>query len=428
MLQKSYFRDKLEMMFKLTKENIRIALGSIRTQLLRTILTILIIAIGITALVGILTVVSALKNTLSSNFASMGSNTFNISQYETSIRRRGGGNSDIEKENPIISYPQARAFKENYQYPFTETSLSFSATSKAEVKFESQKTDPEISVLGVDEHFLGNSGLETTLGRNFTGFDIDNNAYVCVVGSDFEKGLLKDVNPIDKIISIRGAKFKVIGVLKEKGSTFGNSQDLRVLIPIQVARSLFTAPNINYTMSVMVAKEALLEEAVDNANNIMRRVRKLNPVQENNFGVSRSDDLINRISEMTDVLSASAWIIGIITIFGSSIALMNIMLVSVTERTREIGVRKALGAKRSTIAFQFFIETLIIGQLGGLVGIVFGIVIGYGISTAIDFSFVIPWSAVIAAVITTFIVAVVSGSYPALKASKLDPIEALRYE
>lgn len=413
-------------MFKLLKENIRIALGSIKTQLLRTILTILIIAIGITALVGILTVVSALKNTLSSNFASMGSNTFNISQYETSTRRRGGG--DVDKVNPIISYPEARAFKENYNYPFTETSLSFTATSKAEVKFESQKTDPEISVVGVDEHFLGNSGLETNLGRNFTGFDIDNNAYVCIVGSDFEKGLLKDVNPIDKIISIRGAKFKVIGVLKEKGSTFGNSQDLRILIPIQVARSLFTAPNINYTMSVMVKKEALLNEAVDNANNMMRRVRKLNPIQENNFGVSRSDDLINRISEMTDVLSASAWIIGIITIFGSSIALMNIMLVSVTERTREIGVRKALGAKRRTIAFQFFIETLIIGQLGGLVGIVFGILIGYGISTAIDFSFVIPWSAVIAAVITTFIVAVVSGSYPALKASKLDPIEALRYE
>ena len=294
-------------MFKLLKENIRIALGSIKTQLLRTILTILIIAIGITALVGILTVVSALKNTLSTNFASMGSNTFNISQYETSTRRRGGG--DVDKVNPIISYPEAKAFKENYTYPFTETSLSFTATSKAEVKFESQKTDPEISIVGVDEYFLNNSGLETKLGRNFTGFDIDNNAYVCIVGSDFEKGLLKDVNPIDKVISVRGAKFRVIGVLKEKGSTFGNSQDLRVLIPIQVARSLFTAPNINYTMSVMVAKEALLDEAVDYANNSMRRVRKLNPVQENNFGVSRSDDLINRISEITDVLSASAWII-----------------------------------------------------------------------------------------------------------------------
>ena len=178
----------------------------------------------------------------------------------------------------------------------------------------------------------------------------------------------------------------------------------------------------------MVAKEELLNEAVADATNTMRRIRKLSPVAENNFGISRSDDLINRISEITDVLGASAWIIGIITIFGSSIALMNIMLVSVTERTREIGVRKALGAKKSTIAFQFFIETLIIGQLGGVVGIILGILIGYGISSAIDFSFVIPWGAIMAAFITTFIVAVVSGSYPALKAAKLDPIEALRYE
>ncbi|RTY88574.1 ABC transporter permease [Flavobacterium sp. GT3R68] len=413
-------------MFNLIKENIRIALSSIRTQLLRTILTILIIAIGITALVGILTVVSALRNTLSTNFASMGSNTFNINQYENTTKSRGG--DEIEKINPVISYPEAKAFKESYRYPLTQTSLSFTATSTAEVKFGAKKTDPEISVLGVDEHFLNNSGLQTTLGRNFTGFDIDNNAYVCVVGSDFEKGLLKDLNPIDKVISVRGAKFRVIGVLKEKGSTFGNSQDLRVLIPIQVARSLFTAPKINYMMSVMVEKEELLNEAVDNATITMRRVRRLNPVQETNFGISRSDDLINRIAELTGVLSASAWIIGIITIFGSSIALMNIMLVSVTERTREIGVRKALGAKRSTIAFQFFVETLIIGQLGGLVGIILGILIGYGISSAIDFDFVIPWSAIVAAVITTFLVAVVSGSYPAVKASKLDPIEALRYE
>ena len=413
-------------MFKLIKENVRIAFGSIRTQLLRTILTILIIAIGITALVGILTVVSALENTLSSNFATMGSNTFTINPYEVTTKRRGRGK--VEKVNPIISYTQASAFKAKYNYPLTTTSLSFNATSKAEVKFETKKTDPEISILGVDDHFLNNSGLETTLGRNFTSFDIDNNAYVCIVGSDFKKGLLKDVNPIDKILSIRGAKFRVIGVLKEKGSTFGNSQDLRVLIPIQLARSLFSAPQINYTVSVLVAKEELLNEAVAHATNTMRRIRKLSPVVENNFGISRSDDLINRISEITGVLGASAWIIGIITIFGSSIALMNIMLVSVTERTREIGVRKALGAKKSTIAFQFFIETLIIGQLGGLVGIILGILIGYGISSAIDFSFVIPWGAIIAAFITTFIVAVVSGSYPALKAAKLDPIEALRYE
>lgn len=414
------------MMLNLFKENVRIALGSIKTQLLRTILTVLIIAIGITALVCILTVVAALENTLSSDFASMGSNTFNIDQYDASERM--GRRNEHKIDNPIISYPEAKAFKEKYNFPLAHTSLSFTATSNAEVKFESKKTDPEISVLGVDEYFLINSGLETTKGRNFTNFDIANNTYSCIVGSDFEKDLFKDVNPVDKILSIRGAKFKIIGVLKEKGSTFGKSQDLRVLIPIQVARSLFTAPDINYTISVMVDKKDLLNQATDDANSRMRSVRKLSPVKENNFGISRSDDLINKILSITQYLGISAWVIGIITIFGSSIALMNIMLVSVTERTREIGVRKALGAKRSTIAIQFFMETLVIGQLGGLLGVILGISAGFGIATAMNFIFVIPWGAIIAAFITTFIVAIVSGSYPALKASKLDPIEALRYE
>lgn len=414
------------MMLKLFKENIRIAFGSIKTQLLRTILTVLIIAIGITALVGILTVVSALENTISSDFASMGANTFNINQYENKVRNRGGNEREVI--NPIISYPEAVAFKNKYKYPFTETSLSFTATSTAEVKYLAEKTDPEITIVGVDEHFITNSGLETSLGRSFNQFDIENNTYSCIVGSDFEKGLLKDINPIDKIISIRGARFKVIGVLKEKGSTFGNSQDLRVLIPIQVARSLFTAPNINYTISVMVSKKEVLDQAIDNATSTMRRVRKLSPVRDNNFGVVRSDDLINRILGITQYLGWAAWIISIITILGSSIALMNIMIVSVTERTREIGVRKALGAKRTTVAFQFFIETLLIGQIGGLVGIVLGILLGFAIAAAMSFSFVIPWMAIFAAFATSFCVALVSGLYPAIKASKLDPIEALRYE
>ena len=170
-------------MIGLFRENVKIAMGSIRAQLLRTILTVIIIAIGITALVGILTVVTAIEYNLNSSFASMGSNTFNINQYESTGRR--SGNEEIEKINPIISYPEARAFKEKFNTPFTQTSLSFIATSNAEVKFENKKTDPEISVLGIDEFYLTNSGLEVTQGRNFNSFDISNNVYSCVVGSDF---------------------------------------------------------------------------------------------------------------------------------------------------------------------------------------------------------------------------------------------------
>ena len=413
-------------MIGLFKENTKIALDSIRSQVLRTSLTVFIIALGITALVGILTVVSALQNTILSDFASMGANTFSISRYDFSAEIN---QNDVEqKVNPIISYPEARAFQDKYTYPFTTTSLSFTAASGVEVKYQGEKTDPEINIIGVDENFCPNKGLDVVKGRNFNTFDISNNNYVCILGSDFEKGLFKDKNPIDKIISIRGAKFKVIGVLKEKGSTFGNSQDLRVLIPTQVARSIFSAPLINYELNVKVNNESLLNEAVEDAIVTMRMVRKLNPIEKNNFGIERSDDLIQRLLSNTETLSWIAWIIGVITVFGSSIALMNIMLVSVSERTREIGIRKALGAKRSTIAWQFFTETLVIGQLGGIVGILFGITIGFIIAKAIGFQFIIPWIAIIAAFITTFVVTIVSGLFPAIKAAKLDPVEALRYE
>jgi len=413
-------------MFSLFWENVRIALDSIKSQLLRTILTIVIIGIGIWALVGILSAVKALETTISGNFASMGANTFNIQQYEFTVQTNRSG--EREKINPIISYNNVREFLDIYEFPSTKTSLSFQGTSVAEVKFGSEKTDPEVQVYGVNENYLENTGTEIDKGRNFTIFDIQNNNKVCLIGSDFEKNLFKNEDPINKTISIRGVKFKVIGLLESKGSTFGNNQDLKVLIPVQVARGIYTQPNINYNISVKVDDKQMMEAAQDEAIITFRNIRGLNPVEDNNFGIERSEDLINRIASITQYLEIAAWIISIITILGSSIALMNIMLVSVSERTREIGVRKAMGAKRSTISTQFFMETIVIGQFGSILGIILGVLTGFAFAKIFEFDFSLPWAAMIWATVITFIVAVIAGSYPASKAAGLDPIESLRYE
>lgn len=413
-------------MLKIAFENISIALSSIRSQMTRTCITIFIIAIGIWALVAILSVVNALKNTIIEDYSSMGANTLTIQRYSAQARLQQNDANRIV--NPPITYKQALELKENYHFFSSLISISFNAASGVEVKSDRDKTDPEISIVAVDENYLYNSGLTTEQGRNFNYTDINSNHYVCIIGADLATGLFKGQDPVDQLVSIRGYKFKIIGVLKPKGNTFGNSEDQRIFIPIGIGRAIFTAPDINYTIKISITKEGYLDSANDLAQIDFRNIRGLSPSEPDNFGIARSDDMLRSMINQTNTLNIAAWMIGLITILGSSIALMNIMLVSVTERTKEIGIRKALGATRRIIAWQFFTETVIIGQLGGILGTALGVLTAYVLTILMNFSFALPYQAIIAAFITTFFVAIVSGLYPALKASKLDPVEALRYE
>lgn len=410
----------------LFRQNINIAQQSIKGQFLRTALTVMIIAIGITALVSILSSVQALESTIGDGFSGIGANTFSLQRYNFTLQRRGGKRTKV---NPVISYREVKEFQESYDFPGSQVGISFQATRDAEVKSEDRKTKPKVIIAGVNENYISNSGLKISEGRGFSSFDIVNNARVCVIGKDLEENLFQGLNPIGQTLSIRGNKFTVVGMLEEKGATFGNNLDLRILIPLDVARGIYSQPSINYDVSVKVQDQQFMAGAKDRAIVLFRNIRGLAPVEENNFGIIQSDELLNTLNEQKAVLYIAAIVISGITIFGSSIALMNIMLVSVTERTREIGVRKALGAKRSTISWQFFIETLLISQYGSLLGIILGSIIGWVVSTfALEISFAMPWTPVIWATIISVIIAIFSGVLPAIKAARLDPIQALRYE
>lgn len=407
-------------------ENIKESFKSVRTQLLRTILTVLIIAIGICALVGILTSIDAIKTSISSNFSSMGSNTFSIKNEGSNIRM--GKRGKKAKVYPVIDFQDARDFKTQFSYP-SVVSISSRATATATLKYESEKTNPNIFVFGCDENYTVTSGYEIAEGRNFSLSEVNSGAHVVIIGHEIRTTLFgNNSEAIDKIISIGSGKYRVVGVLKEKGSSMGFSADKNALIPLQNARQYFSSANTSYLINVMVNQPEELDGAIGEATGAFRVVRGDGIKEESSFEVSRSDSVANLLIENLSMVSFSAYIIGFITLLGAAIGLMNIMLVTVTERTKEIGVRKALGASSRIIMMQFLVEAVIVCQLGGAVGIVLGIIIGNVVSGFVGAGFIIPWDWMILGVILCLIVGVVSGIYPAQKAASLDPIESLRYE
>lgn len=413
-------------MWKIIYDNILIAFDSIKMQLLRSIITLLIIAFGIMALVGTLTVVKGIENNFSSGLASLGANKFTFTRYDNAFIRIGH-RKRRKFVNPMISYRDAINFKKRFKDPKAIVSISYMAGRDIEIKNNQKKSDPKYIIIGVDENYTQVQSQEVSAGKNFTQKDITDNHHFAIIGKDLVEEIFENINPIQKEIIIAGNRFTVIGVLKPKESTFGGSENNKIFIPINLARSLMSSAG-NFNISVSVADKSVYDQQISKAIALMRNIRKLKPSQTNNFGLSRSDMMAAELKSVTQSLRILAFIIGLITILGSSIALMNIMLVSVTERTREIGIRKAIGANRFLVMIQFFVETLVITILGGLVGIIFGLLIGFAVAQLMHMPFSMPWNAIGIAFVVIILVAVFSGLYPAFKASKLDPIQALRYE
>jgi putative ABC transport system permease protein len=408
------------------RENISIAWDSIKANRLRAIITMLIISIGITALVGILSAIDAIKSGINSNFTEMGANTFSIRNAETNIRVGRKGRK--ARSFAPITYKQAQRFRSEFSYDVI-TSISTQASWNARVRYAGKKTNPNIQVYGSDENYITTAGYELDKGRNFNSSEVTGGAHMVILGREVANTIFeKKEDPIDKLIKVGAMRYRVIGVLKSKGNSSGFGGDKLVIIPIVTARQYFGRPDMAFTINVLSRNSFLLDMILYEAKGLFRKIRNLAITEDEDFEVVKSDSLATMLIDNLKKVTAGATIIGFITLLGAAIGLMNIMLVSVTERTREIGVRKALGATQQMIKMQFLIESVVICILGGLIGIVLGIIIGNVISFAMNVGFFIPWFWIISGVVICIVVGLLSGFIPARRASRLDPIESLRFE
>jgi putative ABC transport system permease protein len=409
------------------KENVLEGLRSIKGNLLRTILTSLIISLGITALVGILTAIDGIQSSVDNSFASLGSNSFEIRNRPLMQVRREG---QKEKRFKNITFRQATRYKSQFQSRGI-VSLKSNINFNTIAKFESKKTNPNIRLIGVDNYYMDLKGYKVADGRTFNKNEFSQAENVAIIGVDVISQLFDKNSPIEKDITINGNKVKVIGILEKKGNMMGGGDDRVIFVPLETGRKMSAGRELNFDITTSSKNVKNIDDFMEEARGVMRKVR-MDPLgEDDSFSLERSDSIAKSFESITNSLRMGGFVIGLITLLGASIALMNIMMVSVTERTREIGIRKSLGATPTKILFQFLIEAVVICILGGLGGIILAIPIGNLIAQGISggaASFIIPWVWMISGLIICILVALFSGIYPAVKASKLDPVDALRYE
>lgn len=423
-----------------TSDVLSLAYRSVRSNKLRTGITITIIAFGIMALIGIITAIQAMNQKLTESFSTMGANGFTIRFKERNIRIGGGGDRDVQLSkkgarkqkqsnlDKLITKDEAELFIQNYQFSGATAGISTFSGRNTIVSYQSQKTSPNVFMFGGDENYLFLNGFSLYAGRNFSRREIQSAQDVCLLGYDVASKLFKLDRSlaVNQIVRINDLPYRVIGVLGSRGSSFGFSRDNIVIIGYKNVEKI--SSNNSYIIGVKVDDINQVENAMGEAEGVFRAIRKLNTTEDSNFVVERSDSVAEKAINVLSYLTAAIIVIGFITLIGSSIGLMNIMLVSVTERTKEVGLIKAIGGKSKTVRQQFLSEAIIISVMGALFGILFGVLLGNLFSMLLKTGFVVPWKWIGYGIAICGTVGLLAGLYPALKAGKLNPIDALRYE
>ncbi len=417
-----------------------LAWRTVKSNKLRTGITVAIIAFGIMALIGIITAISAMNQSLKENFSFMGANAFSI-RYKEMKARMGGPDQGEEfskskkgkkekKSNldKVIRLEESTYFKEHYGFNRAQVSVYRRGNGNNEIHYKNKKTNPQIAMFGADENYLAVSGYTLASGRNLNPVDMQSGRNVAVIGSNVAAKLnpARPEKMLDKIILVSGKPYRVIGLLKSKGSSAMMRQDDVVITSVENLRQYQI--NNSYQIGVMVNNVAELEPAIGEATDQMRKARRLIPTEAENFVIDKSDKFAEMFIGFLAGISGAAGAIGMITLIGAAIGLMNIMLVAVNERTREVGLIKAIGGKKKDVRRQFLFESILISILGAVFGIILGVLVGNIFSIVLGTGFVIPWMWVAIGIIICTVVGLVAGIYPAMKAASLNPINALRYE
>ncbi len=417
-----------------------LAWRTVKSNKLRTGITVAIIAFGIMALIGIITAISAMNQSLKENFSFMGANAFSI-RYKEMKARMGGPDQGEEfskskkgkkekKSNldKVIRLEESTYFKEHYGFNRAQVSVYRRGNGNNEIHYKNKKTNPQIAMFGADENYLAVSGYTLASGRNLNPVDMQSGRNVAVIGSNVAAKLnpARPEKMLDKIILVSGKPYRVIGLLKSKGSSAMMRQDDVVITSVENLRQYQI--NNSYQIGVMVNNVAELEPAIGEATDQMRKARRLIPTEAENFVIDKSDKFAEMFIGFLAGISGAAGAIGMITLIGAAIGLMNIMLVAVNERTREVGLIKALGGKKKDVRRQFLFESILISILGAVFGIILGVLVGNIFSIVLGTGFVIPWMWVAIGIVICTVVGLVAGIYPAMKAASLNPINALRYE